>query len=151
MATREEKRVAAGGGILAVLAGLVIFFWPRKGDPSPGPSPTPIPTDPTKVCGVDGQEYDAERYSSPAAVVADMVKLGYDIVSLTTSSGRNTVRLLQRRGQELKLRGMAGSSAAWVDGKMGPCTLRTLAHAIQLRDAARWPDPYKAVPLKAGL
>lgn len=86
----------------------------------------------------DGVPYNVNIHGEPADVVESMRFLGYTLTSLVSARGIDDVKALQRKGRLLGLRGMAGKSDAWIDGKMGACTLLTLEDAIELKREGNW-------------
>lgn len=92
-----------------------------------------------KRCKPANMVYDFRRWHSPAPVVAAFQELGYPITSLTSPSGREEVMKFQATAIEMKLMGMAGLGAEWIDGKTGPCTLISLSAAMNMLEAGNWP------------
>ena len=73
-----------------------------NGDPAPEPGPTPGPRPDGggkqgDKCGRTGERYDAGRWSSPVAVAAGLLSLGYGVSpALTTSDDKKAIRRFQK-------------------------------------------------------
>lgn len=102
-------------------------------DEPPPPAPSPQPDDGKKksrMCKRSFTYYDVDRWHSPAPVAAALREIGYDVTdSLTTPADVLEIERFQRDAVANAAKGMAGAGSAWIDGKMGPCSLVALSDA----------------------
>lgn len=94
------------------------------------------------ICGVDGGSYNANQWPDPGTVAAALTILGYPVSSTLQGSGDDSqVMLFQLRARELSLEGMQAAPDGFIDGVMGPCTLRALTEAAMISNAGAWVKP----------
>jgi hypothetical protein len=154
MDDKQKTKWKFGAGLAAVAAAAAIVFWPGDADasegegeePLPGPlPPTPTPSGPPKICSIDGLPYDSTMFRDDGqAVLSALRALGRNVpwssslnpkAWLDSANGRAEVEAFQR---DAMIKGWGplgklpeGQRKANTDGKMGPCTLRSLAAALE--------------------
>lgn len=136
---------------------------PVPPNPEPGPSPAPFndsdwfqPSQGWK-CSLTGEGVPTV---SPGHVVAAIAILGVggaqgvptDTPSATawlqSPNGILQIKIWQALARSLGLGGMKGASSAWIDGKVGGCTLSSIRAALALRRAGQWNPPPMSQPMQ---
>lgn len=160
MTKGETTGLVIGGVAVTAILGALFWWWPKKdsngqdvfGDKKKGDfekkyklvdkkegefgDKSVLFKASEKRC--DGVPYNVNLHGEPADVVESMRSLGYTLTSLVSARGITDVKALQTKGRLMNLRGMAGKSNAWIDGKMGACTLLTLEDALALNRDGQW-------------
>lgn len=129
------------GGLAALF-----FFFSRGASASEkekkiGPKPSGKPKKPSKSkgspkrCDISGEEYNADKFRSPASVMILMKQLGFGPEKhsnvITSPEWKKAIKKFQAMARSRGLRGMKGASEKYVDGIVGACTLLALEDASE--------------------
>lgn len=163
--TKEEEQLAIGAAVLLVL-GVALFAGSSakaatgaEQDEPDEPAPVPkIPAEPSiptgnvaiKIpistlfvegakCQVDQQRYNAMQWPTPQSVGFAFRALGYPVTdTLAGAINIGKIKDFQRRARQLFLEGMQNAPDSFIDGVVGPCTLRALTEAAIRFNNGQW-------------
>jgi hypothetical protein len=94
------------------------------------------------ICQVDAERYNKAQWPDPATVAGALTVLGYPVTPALTNQGdADQVMMFQLRARDLALEGMQAAPDSFIDGKVGPCTLRALTEAAMISNAGGWVKP----------
>jgi hypothetical protein len=94
------------------------------------------------ICQVDAERYNAAQWPDPATVAAALTILGYPVSNtLTGDTNASQIMMFQLRARDLSLEGMQAAPDSFIDGVVGPCTLRALTEAAMIHNAGGWVAP----------
>lgn len=94
------------------------------------------------ICQVDAERYNKAQWPDPATVASALTILGYPVTPTIANAGdADQIMLFQLRARDLSLEGMQAAPNSFIDGVVGPCTLRALTEAAMIHNAGGWVAP----------